>query len=62
MVSSSKISQYLEGVEFPCTKDQLVMHARQRNAPQDVIDGLTRLPDRQYFSMAGIWDGLGEVE
>ncbi|MDA8218007.1 MAG: DUF2795 domain-containing protein [Chloroflexota bacterium] len=62
MVSTAKVSQFLEGLDFPATKQQCIDYARQHNAPQDVMDVLHRLPDRQYFSMAGIWDAMGDIE
>lgn len=62
MVSGAKISQYLQGLEFPVRKQDAIEHARSHNAPQDVLDTLTKLPDRQYFSLTGIVDAIGEVE
>ena len=62
MVSTAKVSQFLEGLDFPATKQECVEYAHRRNAPQDVMDVLHRLPDRQYFSMAGIWDAIGNLE
>jgi len=61
MVSTAKVSQYLEGLDFPCTKQQCIDYARSHQAPQDVMDVLERLPDRQFFSMASIWDALGDL-
>ncbi|MHB1006071.1 MAG: DUF2795 domain-containing protein [Chloroflexota bacterium] len=62
MVSTATISQALQGISFPCSKQECVSYARQHNSPQDVLDVLQRLPDRQYFSMAGIWDAVGDIE
>lgn len=62
MVSTATVSQALQGLDFPATKQECIDYARRRNAPQDVIDVLHRLPDRQYFSMAGIWDAMGDIE
>ncbi len=62
MVSTAKVAQFLQGLDFPCTKQQCIDYARRNNAPDDVMDVLHRLPDRQYFSMAGIWDAIGELQ
>ncbi|MHB1417406.1 MAG: DUF2795 domain-containing protein [Chloroflexota bacterium] len=62
MVSTATIAQYLQGIDFPASKQDCLQLARQRNAPHDVLDTLNRLPDRQYYSMAGVFDAVGEVE
>ncbi len=61
MVSTATVSRVLEGLNFPASKQDCIDYARRRNAPQEVLDVLYQLPDRQYFSMAGIWDALGDL-
>jgi hypothetical protein len=44
----------LGGVSYPATKDQLIDHARGKNASQDILDALRSIPDQEY-------DGPNEV-
>jgi len=61
MASTAEVSEVLQGINFPATKQQCIDYARKRNAPQNVMDTLNKLPDRQYYSMAGIWHAVGEI-
>ena len=61
MVSTVALAQYLEGVDFPATKGDILIFAREHNAPSDVISALDKMPEGTFHSMAGIWDAVGEV-
>ncbi len=61
MVSMTAIAQYLEGIDFPATKGDVLLFAHEHNAPLDVIDALERMPEGTFHSMAGIWDAVGEI-
>lgn len=61
MVSTAKVSQFLEGIDFPANKQQIIDYAQNKNAPKDVMDALHRIPEGTYYSMAGVWDAIGEV-
>lgn len=65
MVSIAMVSQYLEGVDFPASRQEVIDCAEDRNAPPDVIEGLESMPeprDGRYYSMAAVWDAIGELE
>ncbi|HZD59845.1 MAG TPA: DUF2795 domain-containing protein [Anaerolineae bacterium] len=61
MVSTAKVSQFLEGIDFPADKKRIVDYAREKNAPQDVLNVLERMPEGTYYSMAGVWDAMSKV-
>lgn len=61
MVSAAKVSQFLEGLDFPANKQQVIDFAMDNNAPQDVLDILRQMPEGKYFSMAGIWEAIGRA-
>lgn len=61
MVSTEAIAQSLRGLDFPCTKQDCIDYARQRNASREVIDLLQRMPDRRFDSMADVWSAIGQV-
>lgn len=60
--SPANIANFLEGIDFPANKDDLVNHAEDNNAPMDIIHVLEQLPDQNYFSMADVMSGVGQVE
>lgn len=43
-----EVQKYLGGVDYPCSASQLVEAAQGNNAPQEVLDALRGLPDREY--------------
>ncbi|MDA8216023.1 MAG: DUF2795 domain-containing protein [Dehalococcoidales bacterium] len=61
-VSPARVTQCLSGINFPCSKNDLIDHARQNNCSNDVLDTLRELPDTRYNSMADVVSGIGEVE
>lgn len=61
MVSTAKVSQFLQGIDFPASKQQILDYAKQNNAPQDVMSALSRIPEGTYYSMAGVWDAMSKV-
>jgi 5,10-methylene-tetrahydrofolate dehydrogenase/methenyl tetrahydrofolate cyclohydrolase len=44
------IQKHLKGVDYPATKQQLIEHAKQQKADEDVLSILEQLPDDQEFS------------
>lgn len=64
MVSTATISQYLEGLDFPATKEEVLEYAEERSASSDVMDILRDMPEGtggKYYSMASIWDAAGQL-
>jgi hypothetical protein len=43
-----KVQKFLGGMSYPASKEQLIEHARSKNADKDVLDALQNLPDREY--------------
>jgi len=60
--STSDLRQYLQGCDFPCSKSHLLDFCRQKNCPQDVLNTLQSLPDRQYNSLSDVMANIGQVE
>jgi Protein of unknown function (DUF2795) len=42
------VQKNLAGVDYPCTKDDLIARAQQNGADQETLDGLKGLPDRSF--------------
>lgn len=48
---SMDIQKHLSGLEFPASKQGIISHAKDKNAPQEFISTLNGLPDREYMDM-----------
>ncbi len=60
-VSAVDISRSLSGIDFPANKQDLVNHARQKNASQEIINILQQMAEREYGNMAEVEHAFGEV-
>ena len=49
-----QVQKALGGISYPATKDQLIEHARGKNAGDDILKVLRSIPDQEY-------DGPNEV-
>jgi len=59
---SREIFQALEGLAFPSSKEQIISHATERDAPEAVVISLNSLPDgSSYESLAAICDNVSIV-
>ena len=58
--SPVSIQSYLEGVDYPAEKRELIDRAQQENAPDEVIQTLERLEDRQFDSAAEVNEQTGQ--
>jgi hypothetical protein len=60
--SPSEVLHDLKGIDFPANRSDLVNQAQENNASEDVLNVLSRMPDRQYNNMADIMKGYGQIE
>ncbi len=56
--NTSKMETYIDDIEFPCDKEDLLDHARRNGAPDDVMQLLRHFPDKQYASPVDISRGV----
>ncbi len=59
MESERNPEQYLQGVDFPAYRDELVSAAQNNNAPQDFIEHLEGLNEGQYSSFNEVLTEVG---
>jgi hypothetical protein len=43
-----QMQKFLGGVDYPASRDDLVRHAEQHGADDDVLEGLRQMEDRSY--------------
>jgi len=48
MANPIEVQKHLAGVDYPCSKQQLVEAARANGADDDLIDELNSLPDNEF--------------
>ncbi len=58
--SASNLATYMKGIDMPCSKNDLLRHAEQNGAPDEVRRYLANMPDRQYRSMADVMVEFGK--
>lgn len=54
LLSGVHIEDYFKGLEFPCTKQDLISYAQGRHAPDRVMEMLNKLPDKEYESFTQV--------
>lgn len=49
-----QVQKYLGGIDYPANRQAICDAARDAGAPQDVLDALGALPDRDYDGPTGV--------
>ncbi len=52
------VQKYLEGLDYPAGKDEIIEVAQEQEAPQDVLSVLQEIPDKEYESPAELTQEL----
>jgi Protein of unknown function (DUF2795) len=56
-----KVQKFLAGMDYPASKQQLIEHARSKNADKDVLEMLENLPDREYDGPNAVSKAVAQV-
>ena len=56
-----EIEPYLRGVRYPANKNDLVNHARQLGASQDMLETLSNLQQSIFNTPADVNRAIGEI-
>jgi hypothetical protein len=59
--SPANVAQYFSGIDFPCEKEDLIEHAEQNGAPDEVLEVLNDMPEEEYSNMAEVMKSYGKV-
>lgn len=57
--SPMKVQDYLSGVDYPVSKEELLNIAKRENAPEGIIRTLQNLPERKFRQPADVNRELG---
>lgn len=52
---------FLDGLDFPVRKDEVMIYAEDNDAPPEVLDFLDGLSDRHFHNMDDLMQGLAQV-
>jgi len=55
----AELARYLEHRKFPARPDELAARARERHAPDAIVEQLRSAPDRVYETVSEVWAALG---
>ncbi len=62
MVNPVQVQKFLSGIDYPCSKDDLIKTARQHGADDNVINTLQKLPNKSYDAPTEVTKQLGKIE
>lgn len=60
--SPANVQKYLRDVGYPATKDDLLAQAKRNDAPEEIIDTISRIPQDQFGGPQDVMKGYGEIE
>lgn len=60
--SPAAVERYLKGVDYPASKQDLVDHAQDQDAPDDVMHVIEQMADRTYNSPVDVSKEVGQIE
>ena len=61
-VSAAQIQVYLKGIDYPVGKQEIIQTAQNNGAPQDVMQYLDRLPEKQYYYPTDVEQEFGKMK
>jgi hypothetical protein len=61
-VSPAIVEKYLAGMHYPAEKQTLLSNAKNKEAPEDVMSLINKLPDKTYNSPIDITKEIGKIE
>lgn len=57
----SQLYRYLDGVDFPCSKEDLLDHAKSNGANDDVLETFQSLPMDTFNSAGEVGDAVDDM-
>jgi hypothetical protein len=59
--SPAAIERYLKGINFPADKEDLVKHAQENQAPEDVLHVLNQFEEKEYHSVIDVSKEMSRI-
>lgn len=48
------VNQYLQDLNYPATKDEIINYAKEHEAPDEVINVLNKLPKHRFYGQTDL--------
>ena len=61
-VSPAEVEKCLKGMNYPAKKQDLIKHAQQQGANQDVMEVLKEMRDQDFNSPIDVSKAVGEID
>jgi len=61
-VNPVQAQKFLGGIDYPAGKEDLVKHAEQQGADEEVLDVLREIPEREYDGPNAVSHEIGKIE
>lgn len=56
-----QVQEYLSGMDYPADKEEIIDHARDQGADEDVMQTLQQLPEQDYRTAADVSRAIGQI-
>lgn len=61
-VNPIQVQKHLKGIDYPVNKENLIKHAQEHGADEDLQSILGELPDEEYETAADVSKAIGQIE
>ncbi len=61
-VNPIQVQKFLKGVDYPCSKQDLITTARREGADQNVLQTLQAMPMERFNSPNDVAEAIGKIE
>ncbi len=61
-VSTADVQQFLGGIDYPKSKQELVDYAKSQGAPQQVIDLMQKMDEKEYHNPIDVSQAIGKLK
>ncbi|MGB7893930.1 MAG: DUF2795 domain-containing protein [Microcoleus sp.] len=62
VVNPVQVQKFLKAVDYPTSKQDLVEHAKQQGAIENVCSTLEQLPDEEYETPTDVSQAIGDIK
>ncbi len=61
-ISAAMLAQFMKGIDFPADRNTVISTAKSNGAPEEVMEYLNRLPERQYDYPTDVEQEFGKMK
>lgn len=61
-INPIEFQRYLKGMDYPAALDAILEKAKENHAPEEIVQMLEKIEDREYKTPADVMKGVGEVD